>query len=246
MHRLHQQHPESPLPLHSYPSQSALRPPSAYSQPIPPSPYEPGGHERRNLPEPPPPPPPQQAPQQPPQHAPQHAYPPPHSGYSTPIRDSRPYQTEATYSRHGSGSAPRRSPDEGAPPSVLRPLNTASANEGQHYPPHPHPEPLGHAAGPPAGYAVHEGTQNGVAHGLPMHTLHDPGHRPSGHPGHMGNYVESPVGAGQPPYSAGPYGGHSDWRTMQQAQRKNTRAQQVGYRTPGPSSRSNMPFSLGL
>jgi len=44
--------------------------------------------------------------------------------------------------------------------------------------------------------------------------------------GTNGGYVESPVraGAGQPPYSAGPYANHPDRRTMQQVQRKNTRA----------------------
>jgi hypothetical protein len=44
----------------------------------------------------------------------------------------------------------------------------------------------------------------------------------------MGGYIESPVGVGPAPYSAGPYGSSQDWRNMQQGQRKNTRALQVG------------------
>ena len=208
MHRSHQQHPESPLPLHTYQGQP-LRPPSAYSQPLPPSPYESAAHEHRNLPEPPP-----------------HPYTHPHSGYSTPIRDSRPYQPEPAYSRHGSVSAPRRSPEEGGPLTALRPLNTASANEGQHYSHHSHPESTGHPSGLSASYGPHEVYSNGTAHGLPMSTAHDPAHRPPPL-GHLAGYSESPVGTGPSPYSAGPYGAPPDWAMRAQVQRKNTRAQQV-------------------
>ena len=211
MHRVHQQHTESPLPLHNYQTH-ALRPPSAYNQPLPPSPYD-AAHDHRNPPELPP-----------------HAYPPPQSGYNTPVQNTRPFQPESSYSRHGSVSAPTRSPDEGPPLTALRPLNTASANEGQHYPPHPVSGAPSHLGGHPIAYVPPDGYMNGTAHGVPMSTPHDPSQRPP-LPGQYATYAESPIGpGGGPPYSAGPYGPSQEWMRQQQGPRKNTRALQVGRR----------------
>ncbi|MCJ1295581.1 hypothetical protein MMC34_007144 [Xylographa carneopallida] len=208
MHRVHQQHTESPLPLHNYQTH-ALRPPSAYNQPLPPSPYD-AAHDHRNLPDLPP-----------------HGYPHPQSGYSTPVQNTRPFQPESTYSRHGSVSAPTRSPDEGPPLTALRPLNTASANEGQHYPPHPVSEAPGHLGGQPITYGPPDGYMNGTAHGLPMSTPHDPSQRPS-LPGQFASYTESPIGPGGQPFSAGLYAQGQEWmRQQQQGPRKNTRALQA-------------------
>ncbi|MCJ1405752.1 hypothetical protein MMC11_008982 [Xylographa trunciseda] len=207
MHRMHQQHTESPLPLHNYQTH-ALRPPSAYNQPLPPSPYD-AAHDHRNVPELPP-----------------HGYPHPQSGYNTPVQNTRPFQPEPTYSRHGSVSAPTRSPDEGPPLTALRPLNTATANEGQHYPSHPVSEAPNHLGGHPVAYGPPDGYVNGTAHGLPMSTPHDPSQRPP-LPGQYTNYTESPVGPVGPPYSAGLYGTNQDWLRQQQGPRKNTRALQA-------------------
>ena len=220
-HRMHQQHSESPLPLHSYQGTQALRPPSAYSQPLPPSPYDPVG-EQRNPSEPVVPPPPSQQ---------QHNYSLPHSGYNTPGRDvARPYQPDLSYSRQGSFSAPTRSPDEGQPSSALRPINTVSANEGQHYQPLPHPEAVGH----PGGYIPHEGYPNGQPHGLPMSSHLDPSQRPPPPaPSLTGAYSESPASNGPLPYGVSPYGGpppDSPWgKGMPMGARKSTRAQQVRF-----------------
>ena len=216
MHRMHQQHSESPLPLHTYQGQ-ALRPPSAYSQPLPPSPYDPT-HDHRNLPEGPP-----------------HAYPSQHSGYNTPVQTSRPYQPDAVYSRQGSHSAPTRSPDEGQPITGLRPINTASGNDGQHYAQHPHPDPSNHPAGPPIAYGASEGYVNGNTHGLPMATPHDPSHRPPPVQQYAG-YSESPLGNAPGPYSAGYGPAPQDWRSIQHGQRKNTRALQVRSEPPSMCS----------
>ncbi|MCJ1281742.1 hypothetical protein MMC26_001065 [Xylographa opegraphella] len=208
MHRVHQQHTESPLPLHSYQTH-ALRPPSAYNQPLPPSPYD-AAHDHRNLPDIPP-----------------HGYPHPQSGYDTPVQNARPFQPESTYSKHGSVSAPTRSPDEGPPVTALRPLNTASANDGQHYPPHPVSEAPSHLGGQPITYAPPDGYMNGgPAHGLPMSTPHDPSQRPP-LAGPFANYPEPPIGQGGPLYSAGVYGPSQDWMRQQQGPRKNTRALQA-------------------
>lgn len=201
---MHPQHTESPLPLHSYQGH-VLPPPSAHNQPLPPSPYD-ASHDHRNLPEPPQ----------------QHVYPHPHSGYTTPVPISRPFHPESTYSRHGSFSAPTRSPDDIAPHAALRPLNTASANEGHHYSQLSNTEAPTHSAA----YAHPDGYSNGT-HGLPMSTSHDPLQRPPP-PVQYGSYSESPVGPGAPPYSAGPYGPPHDWMNrQQQGPRKNTRALQV-------------------
>ncbi|MCJ1413767.1 hypothetical protein MMC32_000091 [Xylographa parallela] len=207
MHRVHQQHTESPLPLHNYQTH-ALRPPSAYNQPLPPSPYD-AAHDHRNLPELPP-----------------HGYPHPQSGYNTPVQNTRPFQPESTYSRHGSVSAPTRSPDEGLPVTALRPLNTASANEGQHYPPHPGSEAPSHLGGHPIAYGPPDGYMNGTTHALPMSMPHDPSQRPP-LAGQYANYSESSVGPGGPPYSAGIYGPSQEWMRQQQGPRKNTRALQA-------------------
>ncbi|MCJ1383288.1 hypothetical protein MMC17_006401 [Xylographa soralifera] len=207
MQGVHQQHTESPLPLHNYQTH-ALRPPSAYNQPLPPSPYD-AAHDHRNLPE----------------HLPQ-GYPHPQSGYTTPVQNTRPFQPESTYSRHGSVSAPTHSPDDGPPLTALRPLNTASANKGQHYPSHPVSEAPSHLGGHPIAYGPPEGYMNGTAHGLPMSTPHDPSQRPP-LPGQFASYAESPVGPGGPPYSAGIYGPSQEWMRQQQGPRKNTRALQA-------------------
>ena len=213
-HRMHQQHSESPLPLHGYQGQQALRPPSAYSQPLPPSPYDPVG-EQRSLPEPP-----------------QHSYSHPPSGYNTPGRDPRQYQPDPSYSRQGSIPAPTRSPDEALQSTGLRPINTASANEGQHFQSLGHPDAIGPIA-PPTGYVPHEGYPNGIPHGLPMSSHLDPSQRPPPPPPILpGTYTDSPVGSGPGGFGVGPYGGpppDSPWgRNMQMGARKSARAQQVG------------------
>lgn len=196
-HRMQQQ--SSDTPLHGY-SSHALPPPNAYTQPPPPSPYHDVVNiDHRSLPEPA-----------------QHGYTHVNSGYNTPVRDARSYPPDASYSRHGSVSAPTRSPDDIQQLAQLRPLNSASANEGHHYSQHPQLE----QGGSQAGYASYDMQTNGnVVHSLPMAGQNDSGH---GHP----NY--SPVNTpsftqGQGPFSAPP-NNNATWLLPK---KKNSRAQQV-------------------
>lgn len=196
-HRMQQQ--SSDTPLHGY-SSHALPPPNAYTQPPPPSPYHDVVNiDHRSLPEPA-----------------QHGYTHVNSGYNTPVRDARSYPPDASYSRHGSVSAPTRSPDDIQQLAQLRPLNSASANEGHHYSQHPQLE----QGGSQVGYASYDMQTNGnVVHSLPMAGQNDSGH---GHP----NY--SPVNTpsftqGQGPFSAPP-NNNATWLLPK---KKNSRAQQV-------------------
>lgn len=196
-HRMQQQ--SSDTPLHNY-SSHALPPPNAYTQPPPPSPYhDVANTEHRSLPEPA-----------------QHGYTHVTSGYTTPVRDARSFPQDANYSRHGSVSAPTRSPDDIQQLAQLRPLNTASANEGHHYPPHPQ---LEHGASQ-AGYATYDMQTNGnVVHTLPMAGQNDPGH---GH-AHYSPVNTPSFAQGQGPFSAPP----NNTATWLLPKKKNSRAQQV-------------------
>lgn len=219
-HRMHpqqqqqqqpQQQPEPSLQLHNYQGGQALGPPNAYSQPPPPSPYEASHEARPPLPE----------------HSQQARYPSQHSGYNTPIRDSRAPLPDnpSVYPRQGSHSAPTRSPDEIPPAGSLRPLNTNFEAEGQQY-----PHNTNHEAVESSGYPGQEALSNGPFHGLPMAAHQDPMQGPppqSSGPGFTDpQLAQAQYGA---PYSAGPYSAPPNaWAGRHVLQpRKNTRAQQA-------------------
>ncbi|KAA6413467.1 MAG: hypothetical protein FRX48_03213 [Lasallia pustulata] len=196
-HRMQQQPSETPL--HNY-SSHALPPPNAYTQPPPPSPYhDVANTDHRSLPEPA-----------------QHGYTHITSGFNTPVRDARSYPPDTSYSRHGSVSAPTRSPDDIQQLAQLRPLNTASANEGHHYPQHPQLE----HGGSQAGYATYDMQTNGnVVHSLPMAGQNDSGH---GH-SHYSPVNTPSFAQGQGPFSAPP-NNNATWLLPK---KKNSRAQQA-------------------
>ena len=196
-HRMQQQLPDAQL--HNY-SNNALPPPNTYHTPVPPSPYDGSASDHRSLPEPS-----------------QHGYGQSHSGYNTPSRDLRGYAPEASYSRHGSVSAPTRSPDEIQHLTQLRPLNTASANEAHHYAQQHHPD-----SAPPTAYVAHEGHANGNAHGLPMPGYNDSAHASYQHGHH--SYLNSPGHASTTPFSGAQY---SNQMYATRPMKKTTRAQQV-------------------
>ncbi|MCJ1355148.1 MAG: hypothetical protein MMC33_005139 [Icmadophila ericetorum] len=202
MQHIQQQVPEASSHAYSGP---ALHPPPAYHHPLPPSPYHDSANEHRSLPEPSP-----------------HNYAPGHSGYTTPIRDTRCYPPEPTYSRHGSASAPTRSPDDVQQLAQLRPLNTAIANEVHHYQQPSHPEVLR----PPTGYMNHESHSdlNTTTHSMQNHNDQTP------------VSVQTPI-SGYPTTSAGSelplYGPGGSFNASQNSAwinrqtRKNTRATQA-------------------
>ena len=203
-HRIQQQASEASS--HSYPGH-ALPPPSAYNQHLPLSPYHDPTGEHRSLPEPP-------------HHG---SYPQSHSGYTTPIRDLRSFPPESTYSRNGSASAPTRSPDDIQQLAQLRPLNTASANEGYHYPQHPHPE----TTRTPSGYITHDGLPNGTLHSLAMTTHNEPMSAPP-FPGPPGSIPNTPMGNGTSMHGGGGQFNPPQINTwMPRPARKHTRATQV-------------------
>ena len=203
-HRTQQQAPEALS--HSY-SGHALPPPSAYNQHLPLSPYHDPVCEHRSLPEPP-------------HHV---SYTQSHSGYTTPIRDLRSFPPEPTYSRNGSASAPTRSPDDIHQLAQLRPLNTASANEGYHYAQHPHPE----TTRAPSGYITHDGLPNGTLHSLAMTAHTEPVPAPP-FSGPSGSIPNTPMGNGTAMHGGGGQFNPSQigpW--MQRPAKKHTRATQV-------------------
>lgn len=195
--RINEQQPEPPLllPMHNYPGSHALRPPSAYSRPLPPSPYNPG-HDPRVLHEHPAPPP-------------QGGYEAHRPGYTTPGRDRPP--PPDTNPLHGIPGTSAQSPERplGA---ALRPTSTAFEAAAQHY-----GHPPGHeGVEPPPSYPAPEHL-NGMYHALPVHQGHvDPAHAPpppphpppSHPPSHPHShppasaYGEPHIQHG-PPYSAG-------------------------------------------
>ena len=193
---------------HSHPhTPHVLPPPPSFNNPLPISPYAEALGEHRSLPDP--------------SH---HSYAHPYSGHNTPIREHRSYPSDLEYSRHGSLSAPTRSPDDPPPLTHLRPLNTPSANEGPHYPHHSHPDATRHSVG----YHTVEGHSNGSAHSLTM-SSHPDSASTQPTPGHVGNYSHSPVSNGPSLHvgSGGQYNTPQMSQWIQRPARKNTRAQQV-------------------
>ena len=219
MQHLQQQVPEAPAHAYSGP---ALHPPPAYIHPPPPSPYHDSANDHRSLPEPS-----------------QHNFPPNHSGYTTPIRDTRCYQPEPTYSRHGSASAPTRSPDDVQQLAQLRPLNTAIANEVHHFQQHSHPEALR----PPTGYLNHDGHSDLAAQGHSMQNHNE--QTPLSAQTTVAGYPNTTTGAELPLYTpVGAYNGPQNNAWINRQARKNTRATQVC--DFGPSFMALLRCSLGV
>ena len=204
-HRLQQQPPIAHS--HGFSVNNTLPPPnSSYvPQPLPPSPYhESTAHEHRSLPDPAP-----------------HGYTQSPSGQNTPIRDSRPYPLDASYSRRGSASASTRSPDGYQQFPTARPLNNAAGSDAQNYPQPYTVENAGHYSA----YANNDGPMNGTPHhGLPMSTYGEQSH--PNPPGHPSDYGQSSVNAAPHPYGGSTYGGPSNHQNMQRP-KKGNRAQQV-------------------
>ena len=189
------------LPPQPPPPPSSHGHPSTLPPPLPPSFYDPGAHDPRNLPDPSP-----------------HAYVQEHSGHSTPIREPR-YHPDPNYSRRNSSSA-ARSPDGPHQHQSARSMSVATTAEGQHY-----PSQYNVDAGSQPGYISHEATTNGtIHHGLPSHPYEQAHSYPSSHPM---EYAHSPANTGPTSYgSLNPYAvqfGHGSSRPM----KKGNRATQV-------------------
>ena len=149
-----------------------------------------------------------------------HSYVQAHSGHSTPIREQRPFPSDANYSRRGSASGPTRSPDDYqyGPP---RQLSIATSNESQRYPSQQYTvDPGGQA-----NYHSLDGPVNGNGHhGLPTQNNSEQPY-PS-HSAHTNEYSHSPLSAHPHAYST-----HAPYQAMPlktMSTRKGTRATQVG------------------
>ena len=215
VHSQHSLHSGSPPndALHSYPvPQQPLAPPNAYTDPIPPSPYQ-TGPEPRHLSEHP---------------VPGNAY-LSHSGYSTPVREAHPPLPERAPSYSRNGHAATAAEVNHAVGSAQFDAVTAAAAAGAHV----YPPTSARDADPSiAPYGSHDPAPNGMYHGLSMSSHHDtqspppaattqyaemPAHRPFGHPA-----------PGGPPYSAGTYSAPAPWANPQAVGvRKPSRALQV-------------------
>ena len=200
--------PASEIPPHAF-TNPTLPPPPAYQRP-PLSPYSVDSPaEHRSFPDT--------------QHRSYTHAQPSHSGYSTPLRDPRMLPNEPPYSRNHSVSGVMRSPVDSQPPSQLRPLNTAAANDASHHIPQFHSD----STRTSSSYTPYEVHSNGTAqHGLPMSNPHEP---------LVGNvqpnaYINSP-GTGPQTFS-GPFGPASveipTYRNSGMQPRKSARATQVG------------------
>ncbi|KAL8786662.1 MAG: hypothetical protein Q9195_008116 [Heterodermia aff. obscurata] len=202
-HRPHPSHQHSIAPSHSY-SPHSLPPRNSYPSgaPTPSSQYyEPALDHDRALPHP------------------SSAHPgyTPHSGHSTPVREQRQYAPDSNYTRRGSASAAKESPEGSYQQySGGRPLSTADG----HY----HSSYASDSANHAVGYPNNDGTMNGHTHGLPMPTYPEATPGPSGRPP---EYDHSPVSLAQSGYPGSAYGTPSSSYTMQQRMRKGNRATQA-------------------